>query len=499
MADREDIAYLSDINRVVRVSPGTTVTQGNIPVFGQSGTEISDSHISASDIVDNDRLASEIESAVSGAASEIWSAIRNVEVLQAYNAPQWSSESSYGVGDYCMYEEVGYRCKSASSPKDHFDYSDWDIVLDYDGKKAIDKLLERYSDVARLSDLAPMFDPASSYDVGDLVIKINSQGAYVLQVCTVSGLGGGSAQFSEDATIEGAIARLDKKIEDHEDDDEIHVSSSDRESWNGKQDEISDLDDIRTDAEAGASAAGRDKITISGNGQVTASHPDGTGAVPLATMSDVQHDAYAYEIKDLVPVYDQDDTKVAYQLIDHAVNIISYIVPDGKKIKLKAPSRPDAENACRDFYVVVDITSGSDVEMIAESMSLTDYSGENISLTAPNGTRSTYRFTEASETGSVFVVTLYADPAYRKVMELERALDAMLEDGGYVPGTPDFVPSVYLYDEEGHMYHKATAVRDPDTGDWNIAVDNDGVDRGPQIFEQGATEDDNEGSSSLEG
>lgn len=610
MADREDIAYKSDLNGFVKGPSGATPQK--IAVFGSESGTIEASTVSISDVPTEETIADEVETAVGSATSEIWNAVKGVDALQAYGSQEWGSGVSYEVGDFCRYDGTGYygyKCKEAHTSGQSFDTSKWEGVLTDDGCSAIDEILSGYSTegLASLLDLAPAWNSSSSveYKVGQLVKKDG-----ILQICTVSGHGV-AATFSAsganvDASISERISALDTALRDvitqHTSNTAIHVTEEEKETWSGKQDAISDLSEIREDAEAGAAAAERDKVVIS-NGTVTAKHADDTGSVELASKSSVDGKADAvaiddeydtsssgyavgdtcthggkwykcstavstgaawnasnwyeitvkeaiasgattqeqadwtesddtkpsyikhkptipaatviddtltqegdaadakavgdaidgvradmvdigklpYEIKELLEVGSSDsaydDAKETYRLLDRTVNVIETTINDNKTIALIPPAVPSASTSsrklARDFYVVLLVDADNDVGVSMTSMSLNDCNEGSVTLYVPKGEHVTYRFTDADENQSVFLVTLFADPAIQKIRQIEKALDDILNGEGIVTPSRD---GIMIYDVTDGKYHRMVAVTDEETGEVNISVDDEGVD-----------------------
>ena len=194
MADREDIAYLSDID-------GRT---GNLAVFG--ARDLVDSGISKTDVALRSEMSGEVQSAVADATSEIWNAVNGVYAIEAYKSDEWEQGAGYSAGDYCMHGGAGYRCTSENPSTSEFDPSDWRLVLTPAGKRALDALVEGFpkDGMATLLDLAPRYDPEVRYSVGQMCVKSVS-GVDRLVICT-SGWPDDMA-FSEDATVEASIAR----------------------------------------------------------------------------------------------------------------------------------------------------------------------------------------------------------------------------------------------------------------------------------------------------
>ena len=196
MADREYIAYLIDIKDILR-KPSSAV-QGNIATFGPNQT-IVDSGNKPSDFC----TPGYADNAVQVAASEIWNALKNEYAIAAYSAPAWVSGKTYIQGDFCAYGNAGYRCKTGHTSQSSFDATKWDMVLTVAGRQAITSMLSAHtaSGKANLSDLAPAFDGAAYYNVGQLVRKDG-----VLQICVSRGSGSLATFSSDGATVERSIS-----------------------------------------------------------------------------------------------------------------------------------------------------------------------------------------------------------------------------------------------------------------------------------------------------
>lgn len=484
MADREDISYLSDIGGIVKAPSGGT--QGNIPVFGataDSRTTVVDSGKKPADFVTSAEVSTEVQDAVSSATYEIWDAVKGAEALRAYGSAEWASGVAYEDGDMCrVYIDeddgyVGYKCieghtSGSGNKPPNVDY--WEVALTARGYNAIEGILSEYSTngLAALADLAPQYDGNTYYYVNQLAVKDD-----VLQICTVQGRGPAATFTHAGATVEAAIAALKQSLQSHEDDTTVHVTSSEKTTWNGKQDAIENLSTIISNAAAGAEAAARDKVVIA-NGTVTAKHADDTGSVELALKSDLSGDSAAYKIEESVALgpseQDYDPAKVTYRLKDRTVNYVDVEIYDNREIVLFPPvAQKTSENVplARDFYVVFILHSNQDATAEMVGMDLSDYAGEDVSIDVPVGEFVTYRFTDKDEGQSEFLVTCFADPSYRKLRELEKALDDIIED----QGGAEFKTGIYLRDESTGLYHKITAVRDPETGEVNIGVDQTGT------------------------
>jgi len=250
MADTEKVAYLSDLDGTGPVPPGAVT--GDIAVFGESGN-LQDSGKKLSDI------AEDTADAVSEAFGEAARSASDEDAVAAYRAPAWEASTTYAAGDYCMLSGLGYRCVSAHTSGQSFEPSKWTLVLSAAGKSAIDALLSGYSDGTKAddSDIAPSYSFSSSYAVDALVFKDG-----VLNICTNAGTGP-SAVFSS-TTVGIAIQTT---VGRHANDTSIHVTAQEKSGWDAKQDEITDLEDIRANAEAGYEASMRDEVRVDMSGQ----------------------------------------------------------------------------------------------------------------------------------------------------------------------------------------------------------------------------------------
>ncbi len=466
MADNEkiDIAYLNDIKGIAKIPDDAVV--GDIVEFGQgqNGSKVlKDSGKKKSDFVESADLPGLISQAISG----LNASVVNEYAIAAYASDGWESGHQYALNDFCLYDGAGYMCNTAHTSSSTFDPDKWDEVLTSDGKNAIDSMLEAYGRDGSvfLNNIAPQFSGTTRYYVNDLVI-INGR----LNICTQEGIGDADARFSDNTNVEQSISNrisaLSNRISSHVDDTSVHVSSSDRENWNGKQDEIEDLSDIRSGAEAGTEAASRDKVVIE-NGSVYAMKPDGTGSIELSTGSGGSGGG-SYRMVELVQVTPDRPTEIAYQLVDRAINIINVSINDGRTIELRLPSSHGVD-VSRDFYVVLDSSSNVDVQVGIPNASLNDFAGGQVSLVSKAGDRITYKFAESSIVGSMFLVTCFADPTYQKIGEIERALDDIL-NGAYI----DYVPGLYLKCDADGLYYRVNAVTDG-SGEISLGIDQNGT------------------------
>lgn len=542
---REKIAYETDLDGVVRLRSGTTVTEGNVAKFGPGGT-VEDSGKPASSLITSSELVSAVAAAIASAADGILSAVHSVEAFRAYLSPAWVSGTSYPVGILCMHDGKGYRCKEANSSAT-FVPAEWDEVLTASGKAAIDEIMGECSNagMAALLDIAPAYS-SRDYVKHQMVVKDGK-----LKVCTAPG-------FAETATFANGTVE---------------------ESVAGR------LADLMPNIQKGIEAWGRDYITVV-NGVVSAIHgetsislakgsdldgkADGTTidneysqslsyeigdtcvhngkwykcsvAVPSGTEfnpsswtqitvkeamgevasqvnadwneQDPSNPAYIKNKPDVLSPYlveelsavNQGDpaftqNTVTYRLKDRTVNIIRPMVGVSEDIRLIPPESLSGSHA-RDFLVVIfarskvdgdfpdddGSSSGSDSSDPADDYRTGDYvevgfdasiecydSRFNIDmLTAVIGKWVSYRFVETGlGNQNVFLVTGFSDPAYQKVLELDRALDAILMDGG---AGGDFDIGVYIPGDDG-LLHKIMAVTDDETGNVDVGVTKEGVRR----------------------
>lgn len=205
MADeiiKHDVAYLTDIDDSVKMPSETSYTEGHILVVGEKDSKrtLVDSGKTVSDIVSSDDIAAKVNDATAG----IWNALNGEYALKAYSAPDWAAKTAYSEGDFCQYNGIGYRCKTAHTSYVGFDSTKWDVVLTADGRTAISNLLDSISTGSSidLSAIAPEYDATKTYKVGQLAVKDG-----VLQICTAE-----SRTFSADnATVEQSVqGRIDE-------------------------------------------------------------------------------------------------------------------------------------------------------------------------------------------------------------------------------------------------------------------------------------------------
>lgn len=499
MAQKKNIAYLNDLEGVATTPDGAV--QGNIAVFGENGALL-DSGKKPSDFVEG----SDIESAVEEAASDIWNAVKGVYAIAAYNAPAWAASTSYAVGSFCSNGGVGYMCKTAHTSGSTFDSSKFEVVLTAAGRQAIASMLSAYSNegLASLLNLAPAYSGSKNYTVGMLAKKDG-----VLQICTVAGRGP-AATFSTNASVELSIANriaalansmpsktsdltndsgfiteddLPTKLSEFENDSGYLPGSSlvkpydtsesgyavgDKCSKGGKlyictsavsQNDEWDANDWRE--------ADLDEIVEAASIQA---HPDWAEDDPDDPAFIKNKPNIQYKVENILSTASGDSTVVLFNLKDRTINVITATISDNKTIKLGLPAA-SGTGVARDFYVVLNVTSEDGVAVSMPTASLKDYAGGDVTLSAPAGQVLTYRFVESATEGRVFTVYGVSDPSYIAAKEIERALDAILADGG----AATFVPGIFIPNEGDGKFYRLLAVTDEETGEVNIGVDQEGV------------------------
>lgn len=501
MPQKENIAYLSDVEGAATVP--SDAGSGNIVLFGTGGALL-DSGKKPSDFITQEN----VESAVEEASGSIWDAVNGVYAIAAFNSPAWSASTLYSVGNYCKYGGSGYRCKAAHTSSSSFDPSKWDLVLTVDGANVILTMLSAYSNegLASLLNLAPAYSGSKNYTVGMLAKKDG-----ILQICTTAGRGP-AAIFSANASVELSIATriahlagslptktsqltndsgfitkndLPTKLSEFENDQgyifgnsllktydtsesgyvagdkcsrggKLYICTSDVKhgaEWNEENWREADLDEI---VEAASLQA----------------HPDWDEDDPNDPAFIKNKPNIRYRVENLPSTEIGGETEILFNLKDRTVNVVTATISDNKTIRLGLPYSVGTGNA-RDFYVVLNISSDEDVPVVLASASLKDYSGGNVTLYAPAGQVATYRFVESATEGRVFTVFGVSDPAYVQVREIERALDAILADGGVVPIDTD----VFIPNKGDGKYYRLLAVTDEETGEVNIGVDQEGVEK----------------------
>lgn len=502
MADgKEKIAYLGDIDGVVKAPSGSVA--GNIALFGQNGV-LEDSGKKPSDFVSKEDVASAVESAT----ESIWNAVNGVYAIAAFNSSAWAAGTAYPAGGYCKHGGAGYRCKDAHTSGQSFDPSKWDLVLTADGANVILTMLSAYSNegLASLLNLAPEYSGSKKYTVGMLVKKDG-----VLQICTKGG-NGAAATFSIDASVELSIAtriaQLDGSIPKRTSqltNDSGFITSADIPSnisafsndagYMPGSSLLKPYDTSEGGYEAGEKCSKDGKLyictsAVSQDAEWNAEdwrEADLDEIVEAASIQvhpdwneDDENDPafiknkpnIRYRVENILPSASGDSTVILFNLKDRTVNVVTTTISDNKTIRLGLPSSVGTGNA-RDFYVVLNVSSDEDVPVVLASASLKDYAGGDVTLYAPAGQVATYRFVESATVGHVFTVFGMSDPAYVQVREIERALDAILADGGVVP----FVPGVFIPNEGDGKFYRLLAVTDEATGEVNIGVDQEGVEK----------------------
>lgn len=500
MAQKKNIAYLNDLEGVATTPDGAV--QGNIAVFGENGSLL-DSGKKPSDFVEE----SDIESAVEEATSDIWNAVKGVYAIAAYNAPAWAASTSYAVGSFCSNGGVGYMCKTAHTSDSTFDSSKFEVVLTAAGRQAIMSMLSAYSNegLASLLNLAPAYSGSKNYTVGMLAKKDG-----VLQICTTAGRGP-TAIFSTNASVELSIATRIANL--------VNSIPSKTSSLTNDSGFITSAD-IPSKVSAFANDAGYlpgsslvkpydtsesgyaagDKCSKDGKLYICAvavaqgdewdendwreadldeivettsihDHPDWNEEDPDNPAFIKNKPNIRYKVENLLSTASGDSTVVLFNLKDRTVNVITATISNNKTIKLGLPASTGTGNA-RDFYVVLNVTSDEGIA-VTMTASLKDYAGGDVSLNAPAGQVVTYRFVESATEGRVFTVYGVADPAYVAIKEIERALDAILADGG----GSEYVPGVFAYNSGDGKYYKIVAVTDEETGQVDLGLDQNGVSR----------------------
>ena len=523
MADqqRQDVAYLSDIEGIAKVPSGAVV--GNIPLFGANGV-LSDSDKTPADFVDGAALASAVQTAVASSTTEIWDAIKGVDALQAYGASAWAAGTTYAIGDFCRHSADGYdgyMCKEAHTAGQSFDPDKWEGVLTTAGRTAIDALLAGAgAGAATLADIAPDYDSRTYYEAGQLAVNDG-----VLQVCTTRGLGPAATFSTSGASVANALAttlaqyakkaELDEKADSAAIDAAYDTSEggyavgdtcvhggkwykctaavSEGDAWDPSdwsettvKDALSggvtqvNADWDETDSDSPAYIENKPAIpaiddTLSEAGKAAEAKAVGEA---LSALSVGFTKGLSYAIEEIVALDEGDEeydpAKVTYPLKDRTVNYLDVEIFDNREIRLIPPvASTDDGNVplARDFYVVFHVTSNQDATVEMPEMKIEDCAGERTTIVVPIGEFVTYRFTDTDKSQSVFLATLFADPALRKVREIERALDDIINDQG--GGT--FQTGIYLKDDASGLYYRLTAVRDPETGEINVGIDQTGV------------------------
>ena len=492
---------MSDIGDKATVPSGAV--SGNIALFGEKGALL-DSRKKPSDFVSQEDVASAVETAT----ESIWNAVNGVYAIAAFNSSEWSAGTVYPAGGYCKHGGAGYRCKAAHTSGQSFDPSKWDLVLTADGANVILAMLSAYSNegLASLLNLAPAYSGSKKYTVGMLAKKDG-----VLQICTTEGKGP-TAIFSTNASVELSIAtRIAKLAESIPTktsqltndsgflaEDDLPTKLSEFENDPGYLPGSSLLRPYDTSEggyEAGEKCSKDGKLYICTSAvsqgaewnaedwreadldEIVAAasiqaHPDWNEEDPENPAFIKNKPNIRYKVENLLSTATGDETEVLFNLKDRTVNVVTASISDNKTIRLGLPPSVGYGSA-RDFYVVLNVSSEEDVAVTMASASLKDYSGGDVTLYAPAGQVATYRFVESATEGRVFTVYGMVDPAYTKVVEIERALDDILADGGVVP----FVPGVFIPNEGDGKFYRLIAVTDEETGEVNIGVDQEGVEK----------------------
>lgn len=170
----------------------------------------------------------------------------------------------------------------------------------------------------------------------------------------------------------------------------------------------------------------------------------------------------------LVPVVDQDEEVVRYDLADRAVNSIVDAVPEGYGIRLELPAQRQVAglDRAREFVVEFNIPASQEVPAgtsveVGMDGEYVDCLGGEAQVSAVVGQRCTYRFLETSRAAGRFVVS----------GSLERRLNSAVEQ--LMSGMFRF--GIYLPDETTGLMHRVTVVKDDETDEENISVENEGV------------------------
>jgi hypothetical protein len=375
-------------------------------------------------------------------------------------------------------------------------------------------MLSAYSNegLASLLNLAPAYSGSNNYTVGMLARKMDEEtGNVVLQICTTAGRGP-AAIFSTNASVELSIATRIANL--------ANSIPSKTSSLTNDSGFITSAD-IPTKVSVFANDAGylpgsslMKPYDTSESGYAVGEKCPPGGKLYICTSAVAQGDEWddenwreadldeiveaasiqahpdwneddpedpafirnkpniRYKVENLVSSASGDDTVVLFNLKDRTVNVVTATIADNKTISLGLPPATGTGNA-RDFFVVISVTSESDVPVSLASASLKDYAGGSVTLSAPAGQTVTYRFVESATAGRAFTVYGVVDPAYVKVMEIERALDAILADVGVVPIDTD----VFVQNKGDGKYYRILAVTDENTGEVNIGVDQEGVEK----------------------
>lgn len=437
MDTRQDIAYLSDLGDTA-VVPSSAV-HGNIVLFGEANV-LQDSGRRLSDYPDSNQTANMIDDAV--AALE--TAVDGEYAISAYKASDWAAGTLYYAGTFCMHNGVGYRCLEEHVSGLFFDASKWETVLSSEGKNAIDLLLADYpkEGLARLVDIAPVFNAQTEYIVGQLSVVDG-----VLKACTRAGRGA-AAQFAV-ASVEDALALIRDKID-------TAIASIKQADWNVES--SSDPAFIRNKPEIP-------------DAQVQADWDEADSSAPAFIRNKPEIPASSYRIVELVPEETSQPGVYEVQLEDRAVNSLREGLFGTSTVRMLFPARMD-ESIPRDFYIVLEPDFDANVTIRTPSnIDLEDCEGHPVSIEAIDGIQATYRLTEVYGPRNEFVVSMFADPALRKTKEIEQALDEIIRNEGMAT----FTPGTVIADDSTGLYYRLEAVRLSGTGEIVVGVDQDGI------------------------
>ena len=170
----------------------------------------------------------------------------------------------------------------------------------------------------------------------------------------------------------------------------------------------------------------------------------------------------------LVPVVDQGEEVVRYDLADRAVNSIVDAMPEGYGIRLGLPAQRQVAglDRAREFVVEFNIPASQEVPAgtsveVGMDGEYVDCLGGEAQVSAVVGQRCSYRFLETSRAAGRFVVS----------GSLERRLNSAVEQ--LMSGM--FRSGIYLPDETTGLMHKVTVTRDAELDEENISVNKEGV------------------------
>ena len=157
------------------------------------------------------------------------------------------------------------------------------------------------------------------------------------------------------------------------------------------------------------------------------------------------------------------------------VNVNSDLVVDGISVWIIQPNGESQDGVpVSRCYDIVFVNSSTKSISVSSTGNLYNSAGESVTLISHSGKSTSYTITEYDRSNARFIVT-GANDAESSAMrdEIERALDKILQEGGYIQPTGPAV--TYLYDEEDEKYHKIMPVRDPETNQMNIGIEETGV------------------------